>query len=59
MMCISCSFQLHIMSQLDEGAFYPFIPLVDEDVKQDRTQNWEMLLVTGLQLDSAPLITTL
>ena len=47
------------MSQLDEGAFYPFIPLVDEDVKQDRTQNWEMLLVTGLQLDSAPLITTL
>ena len=54
------SSQLCIISKLAEGAFYPFIQVIDEDLEH-RTQYWlwGAPLVIELQLDSAPLITTL
>lgn len=36
--CVRHSSQLHIISKVAEGAFYPFIQVIDEDGEQDQTQ---------------------
>ena len=57
--CVSHSSQLPIVNKLAEGAFLSFIQVIDEDTEQDQTDHRGAPLDTGLQPDSAQLITTL
>ena len=58
---VSHSSQLCIVSKFAECGLYPFAQLLDENVEQTgpSTSPQETLLVTGLLLDSMPLITNL
>ncbi|KAK4810833.1 hypothetical protein QYF61_008805 [Mycteria americana] len=60
---ISHSSQICVISKLAEGTLCLIIQIINEDVEHDRTQYWGQYwgtpLVTGLQLDFMPLITTL
>ncbi|XP_009575218.1 PREDICTED: protein AF-9-like [Fulmarus glacialis] len=52
--------QFCVISEFAEGTLCPITKIINEDVKQDWTQYPRgTLLATGLQLDFAPLITTL
>jgi len=56
--CVSHSSQLLIISKVAKSGHYPLIKVTDEDAEQDQTQH-RPLGNTGLQLDSAPPITSL
>jgi len=57
--CVSHSSQLHIVNKLAEGAFLSFMQVIDEVTEQDQSDQGGSPLDTGLQPDSAQLITTL
>ena len=59
--CVRCSLQLCVVSKHAEGRLCIFIQFIDEGVEQDWAQSQPLgiPLATGLQLDSAPLTTSL